>query len=48
MTGTGACVFAMFEQHQKALDVQALLPKGSMSFVAKGRNISPLYTHKQA
>ncbi|WP_158969872.1 4-(cytidine 5'-diphospho)-2-C-methyl-D-erythritol kinase [Paraglaciecola sp. L3A3] len=44
MTGTGACVFAMFEQHQDALKVQSLLPQGSTSFVADGRNISPLYT----
>ncbi|MCF2949739.1 4-(cytidine 5'-diphospho)-2-C-methyl-D-erythritol kinase [Paraglaciecola aquimarina] len=48
MTGTGACVFAKFNRHQKALNIQALLPKGSVSFVAKGLNISPLYTHMQS
>ncbi|MGJ8682236.1 4-(cytidine 5'-diphospho)-2-C-methyl-D-erythritol kinase [Paraglaciecola sp.] len=48
MTGTGACVFAMFKQHQEALNIQALLPKGSINFVAKGLNISPLYTHLQS
>ncbi|MDU0355554.1 4-(cytidine 5'-diphospho)-2-C-methyl-D-erythritol kinase [Paraglaciecola aquimarina] len=47
MTGTGACVFAIFEQQQDALNVQAKLPKGSTSFVAQGRNISPLYAEKQ-
>jgi 4-diphosphocytidyl-2-C-methyl-D-erythritol kinase len=43
MTGTGACVFATFEHHQQALDVQKLLPEGTNSAVAKGQNISPLH-----
>ena len=43
MTGTGACVFAMFEHRQEALKVQALLPKGTTSFVANGVNTSPLH-----
>jgi 4-diphosphocytidyl-2-C-methyl-D-erythritol kinase len=47
MTGTGACVFAVFEHHQEALDVQALLPEGSKSFVAKGVNTSLLHSQIQ-
>lgn len=48
MTGTGACVFAIFEQRQDALNVQALLPKGSTSFVAQGVNTSLLHNKIQA
>jgi 4-diphosphocytidyl-2-C-methyl-D-erythritol kinase len=43
MTGTGACVFASFETAEKALSVQAQLPKYLPSFVAQGVNQSPLY-----
>lgn len=48
MTGTGSCVFAMFDQRQEALNVQALLPQGSTSFVANGVNISLLHSQIQA
>jgi 4-diphosphocytidyl-2-C-methyl-D-erythritol kinase len=48
MTGTGSCVFAMFEHRQDALNVQALLPKDSISFVANGVNTSPLHIQIQA
>ena len=48
MTGTGACVFAIFEHRQEALDVQALLPEGSTSFVANGVNTSLLHSQIQA
>jgi 4-diphosphocytidyl-2-C-methyl-D-erythritol kinase len=48
MTGTGACVFTIFEHHQKALDVQALLPQGTTSFVANGVNTSLLHRQIQA
>jgi 4-diphosphocytidyl-2-C-methyl-D-erythritol kinase len=48
MTGTGACVFAIFDNHQEALDVQALLPKGNTSFVANGVNTSLLHSQIQA
>ncbi|MBU3006020.1 4-(cytidine 5'-diphospho)-2-C-methyl-D-erythritol kinase [Paraglaciecola arctica] len=48
MTGTGACVFAMFEHHQEALDVQKLLPTGTTSFVANGVNTSLLHSQIQA
>ncbi len=47
MTGTGACVFAVFEKRLEAVNVQSLLPKDSISFVAQGLNMSPLYTHLQ-
>jgi len=47
MTGTGACVFAIFEHRKEALDVQALLPKGSKSFVANGVNTSLLHEQIQ-
>lgn len=48
MTGTGACVFAIFEHRQEALNVQALLPQGSISFVANGVNSSLLHRQIQA
>ena len=48
MTGTGACVFAIFEHRQDALNVQALLPNGSTSFVADGVNTSLLHSKIQA
>jgi len=43
MTGTGACIFTRFDTEQEACHLQTLLPKGIMSFVAKGVNISPLH-----
>jgi 4-diphosphocytidyl-2-C-methyl-D-erythritol kinase len=48
MTGTGACVFAIFEHPKEALEVQALLPQGSVSFVANGINTSVLHSQIQA
>jgi 4-diphosphocytidyl-2-C-methyl-D-erythritol kinase len=42
MTGTGACIFSRFDTEQEACRIQSLLPKGIMSFVAKGLNTSPL------
>jgi 4-diphosphocytidyl-2-C-methyl-D-erythritol kinase len=47
MTGTGACIFATFEHPNEALDVQALLPQGTTSFVANGVNTSPLHRQIQ-
>ncbi|WP_394131443.1 4-(cytidine 5'-diphospho)-2-C-methyl-D-erythritol kinase [Shewanella maritima] len=44
MTGTGACVFGIFEAKQQALDTLANLPKPMQGFVAKGLNKSPLMT----
>ena len=43
MTGTGACIFTRFDTEQEACQLQTLLPKGIVSFVAKGVNISPLH-----
>ena len=48
MTGTGSCVFAMFDERQEALNVQTLLPQGSSSFVASGVNTSLLHSQIQA
>jgi 4-diphosphocytidyl-2-C-methyl-D-erythritol kinase len=42
MTGTGACVFAAFEEEQSARDVIKQLPAHWQGFVAKGLNTSPL------
>ncbi|PCI54410.1 MAG: 4-(cytidine 5'-diphospho)-2-C-methyl-D-erythritol kinase [Gammaproteobacteria bacterium] len=42
MTGTGACVFSYFSSKQAAYDLQAKLPKGINSFIAKGLNKSSL------
>ncbi len=43
MTGTGACVFAGFDNQDKALQVLGRLPDNWQGFVAKGCNKSPLY-----
>jgi 4-diphosphocytidyl-2-C-methyl-D-erythritol kinase len=48
MTGTGSCVFAVFENRQEALSVQTLLPAGSSSFVADGVNTSLLHSQIKA
>jgi 4-diphosphocytidyl-2-C-methyl-D-erythritol kinase len=42
MTGTGACVFAPFEQESRAREVFAAVPAGWQGFVARGCNRSPL------
>ncbi|WDE10471.1 4-(cytidine 5'-diphospho)-2-C-methyl-D-erythritol kinase [Thalassomonas haliotis] len=42
MTGTGACIFSRFDSKAEACDIQAQLPEGIESFVAKGINQSPL------
>ncbi|WP_371195252.1 4-(cytidine 5'-diphospho)-2-C-methyl-D-erythritol kinase [Glaciecola sp. SC05] len=43
MTGTGASVFAIFDNKAKALEVLENLPEGVRGFVAKGVNRSPLH-----
>ena len=43
MTGTGACVFARFDNREQCEQVLADLPKHWFGFAAKGVNISPLY-----
>ena len=47
MTGTGACVFAQFEDEVAARKVLARVPEGWDGFVAKGENISPLFATLQ-
>ena len=42
MTGTGACIFSRFDSQVEACRIQAQLPDGIESFVAKGINQSPL------
>lgn len=46
LTGTGACVFADFEDRAVALNVASeLADQGLEVFVAKGENVSPLHRH---
>jgi 4-diphosphocytidyl-2-C-methyl-D-erythritol kinase len=42
MTGSGACVFAQFENEAQALAVQTQLPEGMTGFVARGLERHPL------
>lgn len=43
MTGTGACIYASFENEQKARQVAQQLPSGIEYRVCKGSNLSALY-----
>ena len=43
MTGTGACLFAVFTGNQEAENVLANLPSGCSGFVAKGVDVSPVH-----
>jgi len=43
MTGTGACVFASFDSETEAQNVMQMLPDSLDGFVARGKNLSPLY-----
>jgi len=45
LTGTGACVFAVFPDGASADRVLAQLPAGCTGFVARGCNRSPLHEH---
>ncbi|MFP2770704.1 4-(cytidine 5'-diphospho)-2-C-methyl-D-erythritol kinase [Oceanisphaera sp. KMM 10153] len=47
MTGTGACIFASFGSREKAEQTLARAPEGTHGFVAKGCNISPLFSALQ-
>ncbi|EXJ15849.1 4-(cytidine 5'-diphospho)-2-C-methyl-D-erythritol kinase [Imhoffiella purpurea] len=42
LTGTGACVFARFEERDRALDACRAAPEALRAFVARGLNRSPL------
>ena len=44
MTGTGSCVFAMFESEQAALNVFKQIPDSFKGYIVKGLNISPLHS----
>ena len=44
LTGTGACVFAEFDDEKSAQAVFQQKPKEFFGFVAKGLNVSPLHT----
>jgi len=43
LTGTGACLFLSFDNHQQAQDVQHQVPDCWQSWVAQGLNQSPLH-----
>ena len=43
MTGTGACLFAVFTSNQEAENVLANLPSGCSGFVATGVDVSPVH-----
>ncbi len=43
LTGTGSCVFSEFETKLDAETVRTQLPDNVCAFVAKGKNLSPLY-----
>jgi 4-diphosphocytidyl-2-C-methyl-D-erythritol kinase len=45
LTGTGACVFSVFENQQEAETIFTMLPADLSGFIAKGCNIS--ITHQQ-
>ena len=42
LTGTGGCIFAMFDSQQEAESIQQKTPRIYRSFVAKGLNESPV------
>ena len=48
MTGTGACVFAVFDDHEKAEQVFNKLPSDWHGFIAQGVDESPLNTALRA
>ncbi|MDR3390345.1 MAG: 4-(cytidine 5'-diphospho)-2-C-methyl-D-erythritol kinase [Sulfuriferula sp.] len=43
MTGSGACVFAMFDSEVEAQRILAIMPNGMRGFVAQGMDKHPLY-----
>lgn len=45
LTGTGACVFAVFEERSQALRALEQCPPAMRAFVARGLNRSPLLAH---
>lgn len=47
MTGSGACVFALFDSETQAKAAEAKLPAGMKSFVARGLNRHPLHLDEE-
>jgi 4-diphosphocytidyl-2-C-methyl-D-erythritol kinase len=45
LTGTGACIFAAFDNYSDAQKVLKKLPEKWQGFIAKGQNISPTFNH---
>ncbi|GAB2695765.1 4-(cytidine 5'-diphospho)-2-C-methyl-D-erythritol kinase [Aliiglaciecola sp. 3_MG-2023] len=45
MTGTGACLFSVFDTIEQAEQVKRILPEDCQAFVAKGINTSPLHEY---
>ncbi|MDV7106307.1 4-(cytidine 5'-diphospho)-2-C-methyl-D-erythritol kinase [Vibrio sp. TH_r3] len=43
LTGTGSCLFAEFDNKFEAEEIRAKLPDTVSSFIAQGKNISPLH-----
>ncbi len=48
LTGTGACLFARFDDEVTAREVFSRLPEGWQGFVAQGKNRSPLMLRLEA
>lgn len=48
MTGSGSSVFAAFDDQQQALDLLAQIPSAWRGVLAKGCNVSPLLSYKEA
>lgn len=44
LTGTGACIFAKFADHESAHSVLSQLPTSWAGFIALGKNVSPLFS----
>jgi 4-diphosphocytidyl-2-C-methyl-D-erythritol kinase len=42
LTGSGACVFAEFDTQTQAIQIKQKLPSSWNTFVAKGKQMSPL------
>ncbi len=42
LTGTGACVFAAFNEQRQAEEILTQKPKTIAGFVSRGKNVSPL------
>jgi 4-diphosphocytidyl-2-C-methyl-D-erythritol kinase len=48
MTGSGACVFALFDTADQAAEAREGLPSGMQSFIARGRNRHPFHEKVEA